>query len=165
MLCIIFSSYANNTFSQSNKRFGKPDFFLIKEAISDKESKDYYPVLLNRFNNNDSTLTDEQYRLLYFGYVFSDSYDPYWLSSYSIVLKKYYKKSDTNCNECDSIIKYCKLSIADFPFDLQKIGMLVVAYRKKGDIVNWRLWENKYIRLWNTISTTGSGIDNNNPSI
>lgn len=145
--------------AQPDNKFVKPDYTKIKEIISNKDSENYYPKLLTRLNNNDTLLTKEQYKLLYFGYVYQDSYDPYWVPKYSKILNEYYKKPSIDNNDCDSIIKYCKLSIIDFPFDLQQTKMLGFAYHKKGDNANERLWFKRNANLMGTIMSTGRGLD------
>jgi hypothetical protein len=157
-ICSILILSANLGLAQVPPTFTKPDYAKIKETISNKESENYYPKLLERLNSNDSLLTDEQHKLLYFGYVFQDSYDPYWKPKYAKTLAEYYKKATLEKSDCDSIVKYCKLSIADFPFDIQQLKMLGYAYHKMGDKENEKLWYKRFARMIATIMSTGRGL-------
>lgn len=53
------------------------DYETIRMQVTDKESQTYYPVLLDRFNQSDSTLSADDFTLLYYGAVFLSSYDLY----------------------------------------------------------------------------------------
>jgi hypothetical protein len=59
-------------FAQHN--FTKVDRELVKKAVMDKSKPTYYPQLLKRFNAFDTTLSADEYRLIYFGYAFQDAY-------------------------------------------------------------------------------------------
>lgn len=50
------------------------DFDSIKAAINKTESDHYYPTLLKRFNDFDSTLSLQEYSLIYYGFSFQDDY-------------------------------------------------------------------------------------------
>ncbi|WP_320051932.1 DUF4919 domain-containing protein [uncultured Acetobacteroides sp.] len=157
-ICSILILSSSPGSAQVPPTFAKPDFAKIKETISNKETENYYPKLLERLSNNDSLLTDEQYKLLYFGYVFQDSYDPYWTPKYAKTLAEYYRKPTLEKSDCDSIIKYCKLSIADFPFDIQQLKMLGYAYHRMGDKENEKIWYRRFARVIATIMSTGRGL-------
>ncbi|MBD5369869.1 MAG: DUF4919 domain-containing protein [Bacteroides sp.] len=61
----------------------KPDFKLIERVTHDPSSEFYYPKLITAFNRNDTSMTKEQYRNLYLGYLFQEDYDPYRSSPYN----------------------------------------------------------------------------------
>ena len=52
------------------------DLTEIKENISDITSPNYYPTLLSKFSNLDTTLTPNQLYLLYYGKYFQTFYQP-----------------------------------------------------------------------------------------
>lgn len=53
------------------------DYDAIEENISNENSNFYYPTLLARFEQGDSTLQVEDLRHLYYGFTFQDAYRPY----------------------------------------------------------------------------------------
>ena len=63
----------------------KPDFAKIERDTQDPNSEFYFPKLIKIFNRNDTSMTQEQYRNLYLGYLFQEDYDPYRTSPYNAV--------------------------------------------------------------------------------
>ncbi len=61
----------------------KPDFAKISEITRDPKSEFYFPTLMKNFNRNDTSMSKEQYRNLYLGYLFQEDYDPYRTSPYN----------------------------------------------------------------------------------
>ena len=61
----------------------KPDFALIERETQDPKSEFYFPKLIKIYNRNDTSMTREQYRHLYLGYLFQEDYDPYRTSPYN----------------------------------------------------------------------------------
>lgn len=53
-----------------------PDEEMILDRTMDSESPFYYPALMMRYNAGDTTLTDEDYHYLYYGYAYRDEYKP-----------------------------------------------------------------------------------------
>lgn len=54
-----------------------PSFDEIEEKITDSTSHTYYPFLLERFNQLDTTLTFDEYILIYYGFGFQETYNGY----------------------------------------------------------------------------------------
>lgn len=52
--------------------FIPPDYKAIEAAVKDKNSAYYYPPLYQRFIANDTTLTADEYKYVYFGNFFVD---------------------------------------------------------------------------------------------
>jgi hypothetical protein len=50
--------------------FTPVDRSKVQKTIEEPQAFTYYPKLLARFNAFDSTLTKEEFRFLYYGYVF-----------------------------------------------------------------------------------------------
>lgn len=61
----------------------KPDFDKISRETQNPHSEFYYPKLVKAYNRNDTSMTHEQYRNLYLGYIFQEDYDPYRTSPYN----------------------------------------------------------------------------------
>ena len=59
-----------------------PDYKRIKKEINTKGSEFYYPELLRRFQEADTTLTAEQLYYFYYGTATRPDYNPYRLSNY-----------------------------------------------------------------------------------
>ncbi len=113
--------------------FQKPDYELIKAEIQDSTSIYFYPKLMSRLVIYDTTLTNEDYRHLYYGYPFQNEYEPYWISPYEEELLKYYRSETVKEKHYDRIIKLATLSVDEFPFDLRQMNYLGYVYHLKGD--------------------------------
>jgi hypothetical protein len=80
-LLLCFFAFSLSAFAQQ-EIIGKPNYKKIKKSIQKKSSEFYYPVLMERFKNGDSTMTIDEKRHLYYGFTFEDSYSPYSRSKY-----------------------------------------------------------------------------------
>ena len=137
--------------------YNKVDFEKVKQVISDSTNSMYYPKLMERYKQNDTTLSLDEYRCLYYGYIFQNRYNPYWHSKQSEVLNSIYSKEPLSSSDCDTIIKSATLSIDDNPFDMRQIKMLAYAYHFKGDDLMSVKWYLKKIGLTDAILSTGDG--------
>ncbi|HEU4791608.1 MAG TPA: DUF4919 domain-containing protein, partial [Flavobacterium sp.] len=135
---ILITAILIATFSKTYAQeisFKAPDYELIKKNIQDKKSNYYYPKLLERMISNDTLLTNEDYRHLYFGYVFNSKYDAYYRSPDEEKLGKYFTSDSIYEKDYDEIIKLSEHSISLFPFDLRQMNYLGYIYHLKGDNV------------------------------
>ena len=140
----------------------KPDYTSIESTIKVKDSKMYYPVLLDRYIKLDTTLTREELKLLYYGFLFQDSYSVYGHSDYSDTLTKILEKESLSMPDYDRIIKYEKLVLKDYPFRLRDLNILSYAYEKKGMSDSSKIIDNKLTHLVGAILSTGNGEEEKN---
>lgn len=140
----------------------KPDMEKIKKEVNDPSSKYYYPKLMKQFEANDTSMTLDQFRHLYLGYVFQEDYNPYRRSEYSSKMEDLYYREKHTLAECDTIIKYAELSLKDDPFDLRQMSFLIYAYRekKKNNLAN--ILQYKLNHILEAIVSTGTGLDQDN---
>lgn len=54
-----------------------PDYASIQRETADPQSRYYYPKLLKRFAEADTTLTLEELRAFYYGYIYQPDFAPY----------------------------------------------------------------------------------------
>ena len=134
-----------------------PDMQKIRDNILDFGSQYYYPRLMKRYLNNDTTLTLNEYRHLYLGYSFQEGYDPYRTTPQQEGMISLYTNSDPTENDCDTIIKYAMLGIEDFPFDLRQINRLIYAYKCKKEMEKMKKWSYKLEKIIDAILSTGDG--------
>ncbi|MEP2668639.1 MAG: DUF4919 domain-containing protein [Cyclobacteriaceae bacterium] len=128
---ILWITYCN-VYSQESP-FHKPNYDLIRRETQDSTSGFFYPKLLSRLVAFDTTLTNEDYRHLYYGYIYQEDYKPYWSSPYEKKLLKYYQSERVKDKDHDEIIELATLSISEFPFDLRQMNYLGYIYHLKGD--------------------------------
>jgi hypothetical protein len=137
--------------------FGKPDYKKIESAVTDKASKWYYPTLMDRYTKSDTTLTKEDFRVLYYGFLFKTSYSPYGDSDYNDSIRPILAKDSLSASDYDTLIKYEKLILEKFPFNLSDLNILEFAYEHKGDIHSAKETWFKLDNIIETILSTGDG--------
>ena len=134
-----------------------PDMDTIKHNIENPYSNYYYKKLWRKFLSNDTNMSMQEYRHLYLGYMFQEDYDPYRRSEFSEKIQPlYYKKSHTPA-ECDTIIKYAELSLADDPFDLRQMEFFIYALKEKKKYARASIWQFRLNHLIPAILSTGKG--------
>lgn len=139
-----------------------PDMEAIHREVTNPESKYYYPRLMSEYERNETIMTAEDYRYLYFGYIFEEDFHPYRTSPNSHIVEVLYYKSQHTKSECDSIIKLAEQSLKDNPFDLQQMDYLIYALRekKKNNLAN--IWQFRLNHLLEAIVSSGTGLDMEN---
>ncbi len=145
-----------NAYSQS-WTYNTPDYDLMKTQTSDISSSFYYPKLMERLVNCDMTLTTEDFRYLYYGYIFQSKYEPYWKSPFQEKLDGFYSKSDLDKSDYDEFIKFASLSIKEFPFDLRQMNSLAFIYHLKGDEENSKKISYIFQGILQAIMSSGDG--------
>ena len=135
----------------------RPDLEAIRVATLDPSNPMYYPKLMKKFNRNDTTMTSEEYRHLYLGYMFQEDYDPYRESPYASVTDSYRNKTSHTKEEIDTIRKYAELTLLDNPFDLRQMSFLVHVLKERRKDMSAKIWEYRLEHLLGAIKSTGTG--------
>lgn len=153
---ILFSLISNVTFSQND--IIEVNYKKIKKEIEDVNSNYYYDSLFSRYSRNDTTLNELDYHYLYFGYTFNSNYNPYGRTDWSEKAVKLRSKGEMNDSDLDKLIQISSNILEEFPFDLDGLLYMVVAYDKKGDVENYNKWYRKYDGIISTILLSGDGL-------
>ncbi|MDE6811882.1 MAG: DUF4919 domain-containing protein [Muribaculaceae bacterium] len=85
LLLVAAPAYAAQVRPVKKIKVEKPDFDKISRQTLDPRNEFYFPKLMKLYNRNDTSMTQEQYRNLYLGYLFQEDYDPYRTSPYNAV--------------------------------------------------------------------------------
>jgi hypothetical protein len=123
--------FSINVHSQG-KGIIEPDYEVIKASVSDPSASSYYPKLMKRYLNYDETLTEDEFRLLYYGFIYQNNYDPYSPSMEHNALALYLEKETLDTKDCDAIINYVNISMIDYPFNFHLLRMSAYALHLKG---------------------------------
>lgn len=155
-LFIIFLVLSQLTYSQETN-FQKPDYKKIEKAIKSKKSDFYYPKLMDRYLNGDSTLTVEEKRHLYFGYSFQPEYAPYGRSAYNDSVKAIIQKQVLDPVDYDLLLKYTDSLLAHNPLDLRALNNRMFVYNYKEDEKGLMNNVIKMNIIFDAILSTGDG--------
>jgi len=146
ILVIQQSASAQNAFKPVNRA-------EIEKMVSDKAASTYYPKLLQRFETDDPALTDEEYRLLYYGFVFQKEY-----SGYPDLNQK-------NINEAiekekyDDAVTLCDAVLSRYPINLfANYNKGLALFSKNREDSTFKKYINRYGRLINAIVSSGDGL-------
>lgn len=140
----------------------RPDLEAIRIATLDPDNPMYFPKLMKKFNRNDTTMTSDEFRYLYLGYMFQEDYDPYRESPYSNVTDAYRNKTSHTKEEIDTIRKYAELTLLDNPFDLRQMSFLVHVLKERRKDMSAKIWEYRLEHLLGAIKSTGTGENEEN---
>ena len=135
----------------------KPDLDEIRRITLDPQSKFYFPKLKKKYEVNDTTMTPEEFRNFYLGYMFQEDFDPYRVSPYSNKTDDLRSKPSHTKEEIDTITKYAQLALQDNPFDLRQMSFLVHVLKEKRKDIRAKIWEYRLEHLLGAIKSTGTG--------
>ncbi|WP_048919269.1 DUF4919 domain-containing protein [Rufibacter radiotolerans] len=138
--------------SSGAQTISKVNFDAIKKAIASPKSKLYYPTLLKRYHANDTRLTLDEYKHLYYGWTFQTGYNPYRPND----------KSD-DLNEMllyerfmDIVTTGNKILAVD-PFNLDVLYLMHMAYGEMNKKVESQKYLTKFEGLMAAIKASGNG--------
>ncbi len=150
---LLLLSIAQGVFSQ---KISNIDFDIVKEQTTKEGSAFYYPTLIERLSQLDSTLTFEAYRMLYYGNVFYDKYAPYGEGEDE---EKFYEL--TRSGEYSNAIVYGKKVLMENPINLKSTYFMLVCYSgmNRNDVA--RHYARIYFNLLDVIYSSGDGMGMN----
>lgn len=137
-----------------------PDYREIRTSIQNAKGPNYYPHLMRRYLENDTTLTMEQYRALYYGFTLQEDFVPYQREREKLFnIRRELVKTNGAKKTCSEAIKVAKDALEDNPFDLLAISTLSFSYLQLSDTVSYTLWNDKQNSLLDAIISSGDGED------
>lgn len=151
-MCCFLGGYA-----QKNN-FAPPDYKKIRKEINKTGSKPNYQQLLKRYNDNDTTLSPEEYRLLYFGFTFQPEYSPDAKEPLVDSLMAILRLEQIKPGQYEKVVKYSEKILQKSPFDMRYLDPLIYVYRMQGNNQLASKLEFKLGRIIETIFTTGDGL-------
>jgi hypothetical protein len=154
LLCLLGTSLA---FSQ-NSRHIAPDFEAIKAEIEDEESDMYYPVLLERFEDGDTSMTLDETRHFYFGYRFQEDYRPYGRPSKMDALMKVVKQKNHKKKHFKKIVSYASQVLKEEPLNINAMSYKLYALRKTNQPERYVQLFSQMRIVFDAISSTGDGL-------
>ena len=138
--------------------FEKPDYDRIKLNIENKKSNFYYAKLWDRYQQGDSTMTIEEKRHLYYGYVFNKNYSPYLSAHDANKVNAILNKEKPTEKEWKELVSLLNISLSVEPFHCRFLYYQSVAYNALNKSVEA---DKNMIKIWSIIdalSSTGYGL-------
>ncbi len=151
LLFLALALASTRLYSQEMEDRAKPDMDAIRTAITDSASDNYYPKLLKRYKKLDSTITPDQYKLLYYGFALQPEYLDAQRDDYKML--EYVKLKDM-----EGVKKEAEYMIYKNPFCLLALYELsYVNYSTDSTKPAWRLRRRQYNALRKVIIYSGDG--------
>lgn len=150
--------------SHSSKlEFEKPDYKEIETSIKDETSNLFYDSLMKRYLVADSSLTLEEKRHLYYGYVFHQDYSPYFGSDYDDSLSILMQSNNYDRVTLEKIVRFGDLAVRSNPFDFEAINYQLFAFDKMGDMENFQKRMTQARMIVDVLMSTGKGLEIEDP--
>lgn len=138
-------------------KYQKPDYKEIEKKVADKNSIYYYPVLFERYRNSDTTLSMQDYRMLYYGYFFNDSFSAFPVSEFTDSLKALQNKDTLRLPDYRQIIRFEEQVLLDNPFNPRDLNWLEIGLLHTGDTLKAFQTDVKLMKIFQAILSTGDG--------
>jgi len=145
----LMTMFALNLYSQ---KIGSIDFDEIKQLTQDSLSESYYPKLIERFMSFDTTLTENDFNLLYYGNIFTDNYDPYGTSENERKFLELYNKQDYS-----NAIPLGLQVLNENPINTTILFKMLVIYYQLSDMENQTKYAMLYYGILKEIYSSGDG--------
>ncbi|MEN8119936.1 MAG: DUF4919 domain-containing protein [Bacteroidota bacterium] len=139
--------------------FEKIDFKEIKTEVLAKNSNFNFEKLIKRYQANDTTLDIIDYKYLYYGYTFTDTYEPYARNSeQEKKVNKLLAKQNPTTTDYKNILKITSSVLKQNPFDLDMIWITHLSYSKLRKESEAKKWLYKFDKIIETIFKSGDGL-------
>ncbi len=141
-----------------------PDNAAIEAAVLDAASPYYYPALMERYAQADSLLGREEYRHLYYGYMFSPAYEPHASIPEADSLLMILQHAATATHEDYlRMIRHGEAVMAHDPFNPRVLNFMTYAYGQTGDAPNERRSARRFDGVMDAIISSGEGDRERSP--
>ena len=138
--------------------FISPDYKLIKKNIENKKSNFYYPILWDRFQQGDTTLTLEEKRHLYYGYLFHKNYASHASSHDAKQVNEILNKENPTKKEWEKLVSLLNTSLTTEPFCGKYIFFQGIAYDALNKKVEAKIQFQKVQIIIDALLSTGNGL-------
>ncbi len=128
------------------------NFTEIYKNTSSSASPFFYPVLLARYEKNDTTLTAEQYKHLYYGFTQQPTYAPYEKD-----LRQKEFKQLIEAKNYAKALEVGREGLKKSPFNMNYVFGMHFAYDNLGKRAESRQWLHKFERLMEVLQKSGDG--------
>jgi hypothetical protein len=157
ILCGIASTYAQEDF------FTPPDFRQIERNIQNPASSFFYPKLMERYLAGDSTLTADEGKHLYFGYVFQPAYVPADDSRYNQRLASVLSRTSLTETDFREILEIAQALLQEDPFNLRALNAVLLVLAQGNNVAEYKKIARQRHIVQDAIVSTGDGMSETTP--
>lgn len=136
-------------------------FKKLKKEINKKKSPFYYPALFQRYLDLDTSLTSEDFRYLYYGFTYQDTYSPYGTPLLQDSLISYLSRQELLRAEYEVAARIGGELLRDSPFRLRETFITAIAYEMGGNENMSSIYFNFFEKQVDAIMSTGDGLSAN----
>jgi hypothetical protein len=157
--CLIIFLFAGHAYGQEKKKLVAPDYDNIEKVTKDKTSAFYYPKLLKRYEANDTTLTEHQIHMLYYGSIFNDpgGRSAFADLNYIDSIKVIHQKDSLSMGDRKKLIGYYTVDLKSSPFSLRSLNAIMNLYAQAND-PKAAYYLYKLRSVANVVLSTGDGM-------
>lgn len=135
-----------------------PNYNEIRKGMNNPNSDTYYPRLMDRYLKQDTTLSLQQYRTLYYGFTLQDDFVPYQPERDELLNLR----TQITKNPKDKVLVSRALNVAlnsykDNPFSLLAIQTIAFCYSSLEDHTNYEIWNVQKNGILDAIVSSGDG--------
>lgn len=138
--------------------FERPDYMAIKAVIADPDSEFYYPDLMERMKQYDTTLTVGQYKALYYGSLFQPGVSMLSINQQETEMMPYYQSDSLSPNQYDQVIGIIQRILESDPFYLRGLNFLGYVLHLKGDEEEAMKTAGRFGKTLEVILSSGDGL-------
>lgn len=132
------------------------EYEQMLEIVSNPESDQFYPTLLERFKKGDKELTLDDYRALYYGFTFQDNYRPYDRDPRDFEISNLIASGMDEVTT-PKLIEISRDYLNDNPFSLKILNYLQNFLAQIDDTTEIDLIQTQYDGILNAIKSSGDG--------
>ncbi|MBP1672216.1 MAG: hypothetical protein H6Q25_31 [Bacteroidetes bacterium] len=141
----------------------KPNYKKIEKKIAKEGSEFFYPTLMERFNAGDTTMTIEQKRCFYYGFIYQNQYSPYGGSDYSDSIRVILKKEELDISDYEQILVFSDSVLKVNPLDLTTLNYVLYCHDFLQDFSMVDLTMSKFKMIIDAILSSGTGESQKDP--
>lgn len=135
-----------------------PNYQQIRQSTNNSKSPNYYRNLMERYIRNDSTLTLQDYRNLYYGFTLREDFVPYQFEKDQLFeVRRELVATRGSKEAAKKAIGVAESVLADNPFDIPAIAVMAISYLQLEDNEQYELWNAKQEGLLDAITSSGDG--------
>ncbi|MDD3789565.1 MAG: DUF4919 domain-containing protein [Petrimonas sp.] len=156
ILAFFLAAFGLSSFAQHQTPV---DYKTIEKNVNDPSSELYYPKLLERYNNGDSTFTREEKRNLYYGYVFQPTYSAMDTSRYNQRLMTTLSKGSLTPADYGNVLADADALLKEDPFNIRAMNAKLLVYAQQDNVPGYKKVIQQRKNMLEAVLSSGDGIE------